>query len=238
MLEKEYKCLVTREQWQSYLCYMKKKYLILCPEELSQTNYYYDTSDYIQTLRIRHNRGRLVLQQKIRRITENGVVCSEEYQQNVSDIPERLDGSAFGLTGLRLLGHLHTKRLRFRPLEGVTADLDQNEFLGRTDYEVEIRRPAPRGAARPLSPAAAPARPEQGKVHAFSGPVSRGALLHALSQRGVSALHKKILFGGIPNARTVQILRDLFHHDHALMSKWLPWCNQYYISSLGDRHRT
>ena len=143
MLEKEYKCLVTREQWQSFLCYMKKKYLILCPEELSQTNYYYDTSDYIlarsgQTLRIRHNRGRLVLQQKIRRITENGVVCSEEYQQNVSDIPERLDGSAFGLTGLRLLGHLHTKRLRFRPMEGVTVDLDQNEFLGRTDYEVEI----------------------------------------------------------------------------------------------------
>ena len=46
MLEKEYKCLVTKEQWQSFLCLMKKKYGILCPEETVHVNYYYDTPDF------------------------------------------------------------------------------------------------------------------------------------------------------------------------------------------------
>lgn len=143
MLEKEYKCLVTKEQWQSFLCLMKKKYCILCPEETTQTNYYYDTADFVlnrtgRTLRVRQAGGRLLLQHKLRRIADGGVVCSEEEQRPAKDIPREMDGAPYGVSQLQLLGSLRTKRLRFRPLPGVRVDLDQNVYLGRTDYEIEI----------------------------------------------------------------------------------------------------
>lgn len=143
MLEKEYKCLVTKEQWQSFLCLMKKKYGILCPEEAVQTNYYYDTADFVlnrtgRTLRIRQSGGRLLLQHKLRRVAAGGVVCSEETESPAAAIPREMDGAPYGVSRLELLGSLQTRRFRFVPLPGVQVDLDQNVYLGRTDYEIEI----------------------------------------------------------------------------------------------------
>lgn len=144
MIEREFKCLVSPVSFCNFKYYISKKYRVLTPELIVQTNYYYDTPDFTLgkkniTLRIRQTGTELKLQRKSRLTQDGSCVESEETETPVPAIPRVISGNSAGTKDdVYLLGKLETKRLRYRISEDVTVDLDQNTYLGMTDYEIEI----------------------------------------------------------------------------------------------------
>lgn len=103
-----------------------------------QTNYYFDTDDCSMnrqgiTCRIRGKNGRYRVTIKNHQMNHDD--CSHE--ATIADTTQ-FDVSVFCALGLRLQGELITERTLLYEDAFCKAELDKNQFLGCTDYELEI----------------------------------------------------------------------------------------------------
>lgn len=113
-----------------------------------QTNgYYSDLAGALKkngiTLRARTIDGSSVIQVKAHKNAGSALQISEESEYKTDNIPEQLSaGEVKEMTGLEvpasLLGSLTTKRHSLMYADGVEICLDKNDYLDKTDYEIEI----------------------------------------------------------------------------------------------------
>ena len=133
MIEKEMKILLRREE-----------YFALRPPEnpytqpFTQRNYYFDTTDYAMdklgiTCRIREKKGKYTT--TIKTHDKQNTNCSIEINDDPKHAP---DLSIFGDLNLRSHGYMETERIILSKLDGFEVAIDQNTYLGVTDYELEI----------------------------------------------------------------------------------------------------
>ena len=134
MKEYEYKFVLRKdelEQIESCLCNGT-------PRHISQTNYYYDTENYIldsakMTCRIREINNNLKGTFKMHgKTAENGNV---EIDFKVAAGTEWFK---IGDIELRLMGALHTERKEYALQDGLKLVLDENSYLGTSDCELEL----------------------------------------------------------------------------------------------------
>lgn len=145
MLEKELKVLLTKEQ------YEKIDKLISWEDVYDQINFYYakegnEDIPGTPTVRIRSKKGKMQLEVKVPVSANAGSIMQhEEYAKDIAYIPpvilretlndllERTD-----MQDTKLLGFLYTNRRISTKYEGCEIALDKNEYLGKTDYELEV----------------------------------------------------------------------------------------------------
>ena len=139
-IEKEYKYLVSAEQFQVLLSKCNEKYPFF--KHKLQVNYYYDTEDNAlnsakTTVRIRQHHSDMKLQIKKHKECNNGLSTSDEYSGKIDTLP-----SAFKIPGvfssLYLKGVLVTERKTFSFGKNSSICFDGNMYLGVCDYEIEI----------------------------------------------------------------------------------------------------
>lgn len=144
MIEKEYKLLLSEEQYKQIDSYFK------WDNEFYQTNYYYNDQDnYIInkkiTVRIRERNNLLYLQVKIPQETINSLNIKEEkgikVHKILNPIPQSLVKELLNkdLQNVRQIGALKTyRKLNNSFLSDVKICLDKNEYLNLIDYELEL----------------------------------------------------------------------------------------------------
>lgn len=142
MLEKEYKFMLTKEEYETI------KKLFIWEKSYVQTNFYYfDNEGYLQknhiTVRVRAMNNRFYLQTKTS-LTRNGALyVNEERCKEIEGAPETinaqlLEGMVEGWNGdVHYTGKLSTERKIYK-VNGCELCLDRNDYLGKTDYELEI----------------------------------------------------------------------------------------------------
>ena len=123
------------------LCLSKIEALCGAGSVRLQTKYYYDTPKRELhkagvTLRVRQNHGRM--QGQIKRHDRGLTGNSEESYFSVSELPKNI---MFEGKKAKMLGSLTTQRHCFE-WRGCEIDVDANQYLGNTDYELEIEYPA------------------------------------------------------------------------------------------------
>lgn len=115
-------------------------------EIVEQTNYYYTAPENtgMTSIRVREIDSRLWLQVKAP-VSEDGALhVGKEFEKSLDSLPEVISSEELNrLTGaklpdVRLAGSLHTCRRLCRDFEGVEICLDKSDYLGRTDYELEL----------------------------------------------------------------------------------------------------
>ncbi|MFV9510906.1 CYTH domain-containing protein [Tepidibacillus sp. LV47] len=160
-LEKEYKALLTKEQFEDLKDYFAQFTEVLKP--YIQTNYYFDIENFglIEkgtTIRIRHKENTWELQIKIPKVHVTGYFEQQELRQSLSvseakqyiqeglpiDHPllkevwnEKKIG--FGINPvnrLKVVGSLQTKRHDFKFYTDIIS-LDESTYFDITDYELE-----------------------------------------------------------------------------------------------------
>ena len=111
-----------------------------------QVNYYFDTPDFSLStahcmLRVRRKKNTLYLQFKTKRIRKDSLFLCDESEAELNEFPKTVNPSRYFPeapdTECFLLGDLVTDRTDF-VFPGGVVSLDENVYLGRTDYEVEI----------------------------------------------------------------------------------------------------
>ena len=133
MIEKELKILLTREE-----------YFALRPPEnpytqpFTQKNYYFDTTDYAMdnlgiTCRIREKNGKYTT--TIKAHDKKNTNCSIEINDEPKNTP---DVSLFRDLNLKAQGYMVTERIILSSFDGFEVAIDQNTYLGVTDYELEV----------------------------------------------------------------------------------------------------
>lgn len=146
MLEREYKRLLTPDEHRLLLRCLSLP-TFAAQERLLQVNYYYDMPDGSLnrrgvTVRIRQAGDRLQGTVKRHRYAD-GVMHSLEEDFPVTRLPVRL---SCGGQLLVLRGQLVTERRRVRLDRGVELMLDENFYLGRRDFELELEFTEPKRA--------------------------------------------------------------------------------------------
>jgi uncharacterized protein YjbK len=146
MIENEFKYLVSEENFKRLQELIRNKY----PHSLSlfihQTNYYYDTSDFYLhknkiTLRARAIDNKIEMQFKRSEKVTGQDKKSTEFHRYLENIPKTIPSSfipADITEDANLLGSLTTERTSFQISNEVRIDFDKNNYLGITDYEIEI----------------------------------------------------------------------------------------------------
>jgi len=139
MTEREYKFLLPKEQF--YKMLEKAKTLYGTSRDKTQINHYYDDEVLSLnhkkiTVRIRESGGMFRLQIKSHGKTRTTYTLSEEREHETEAIPEEIALSELGNVGRK--GCLVTRRNSFSVCPGVSLDMDENTYLGLTDYEAEI----------------------------------------------------------------------------------------------------
>lgn len=142
MLETELKCMLTYEQYNQ----IRLMFDWDCVKE--QVNHYYSDSQNLLkrngiTLRVRTKDGINKIQVKKHTNTVSSLQVSEETEFETGNIPddfscdevEKMTGLAVSAT---LLGSLSTLRHSLFYAEGVEICLDKNDYINKTDYEIEI----------------------------------------------------------------------------------------------------
>ncbi len=111
-----------------------------------QVNYYFDTPDFALSaarcmLRVRRKKNVLYLQFKSKRIRNDALFLCDEWEAELTEFPKTVNPSRYFPQApdveCSLLGDLITDRTDFEFPGGVVS-LDENVYLGKTDYEVEI----------------------------------------------------------------------------------------------------
>ncbi len=141
-LEFERKALVDEETFSRLLAYFET---FADGERYTQVNTYYDTEDGLlakthRTLRVREKKGRLFQQYKYRQSARGDLRTATEYHLEVAALPEKIEGRSLpdGEDATFFpLGSLKTVRTDFK-IGGALVSLDQNTYLGYTDYEIEV----------------------------------------------------------------------------------------------------
>lgn len=104
---------------------------------VTQVNYYFDTDDFAMsrqdtTCRIRLRDGQYKATMK------RHAACTDQSTESEMEIYAGLDHNAFTDMGLKLWGALTTHRCVLLKNPHLEVVLDRNEYLGHTDYELEI----------------------------------------------------------------------------------------------------
>lgn len=103
----------------------------------SQINYYFDTDDFSMnrqntTCRIRLKDG------KYKATMKKHLFGTHHSIETEMKIHSGLDSNAFTDMGLKVQGELVTKRCVIMEDTSCEVVLDKNEYIGHTDYEIEI----------------------------------------------------------------------------------------------------
>ncbi len=141
--EFEYKALLTEEEYLRLRAYFSERY---APYTYTQINHYYDTQDFLlshlhATLRIREKTAGLMLEYKHGQRIVNGMRAATEDCFPVSVIPAEISGKALPDCDDSLvfhpIGSLTTVRTDCK-IGNALVSLDENTYLGITDYEIEV----------------------------------------------------------------------------------------------------
>ena len=139
-IEREIKISLTQEQ------YKTAEKLFQWGKIIEQTNFYYipQRDSGMTSIRVRQIGDRYFLQLKAP-ISENGALhVKKEYEQQLDNLPETLTAQELSqLVGrdfpaADLAGSLHTQRRLCTDFDHVEICLDKSEYLGLTDYELEL----------------------------------------------------------------------------------------------------
>ncbi|MBO4864021.1 MAG: CYTH domain-containing protein [Eubacterium sp.] len=141
--EKEIKILLNKEE------YEKVNDLFEWSKDYIQITHYYGSDINIKsknnTYRVREKNGKIKIQVKIPKSYDGSLHVKMEYEREISDIPEVLTKEELSnITGISILedkmyiGKLVTRRKECIKYENVEICLDKNEYLNKTDYEIEI----------------------------------------------------------------------------------------------------
>lgn len=132
MIEREKKRLLTEPEY----AFLRKA----CPPyavTTTRVNHYYDTRD--------HALGALDITYRIRECGSNRLVTvkthepnGEESREQSFSTNERPDTVTFGRMRLVRQGALTTERTAFSPCARLRICLDRSDYLGVTDYELEV----------------------------------------------------------------------------------------------------
>ncbi len=133
MLEFEKKILLSAEEHETILKIKHNQF----PVQV-QTNYYFDTDDFSMnkrgiTCRIRAKNG------KFKTTIKNHNLQQPDFSRE-EDISEKtkFDPKPFNAMGLKYQGELLTNRITLLKDDYCEVVLDRNDYLGYTDYELEI----------------------------------------------------------------------------------------------------
>lgn len=132
MVEIEKKIILENEEY----CFLKKTFFTGRP--IVQTNYYYDSDSFEMnklgiTCRIRETDDDCVATVK-----EHHMHWEEYSVENSIGIANVSDDDIFRKMGLKKQGRLITIRYYYKPYDDIVFCLDQNIYLGVTDYELEV----------------------------------------------------------------------------------------------------
>ena len=137
MTELEKKLLLTEDEYDYLMEHLGYESPLIQKPITTQINYYFDTDDFSMnrqntTCRIRLKDG------KYRATMKKHSSSADQSTEIEMDIYNGLDSNAFIDMGLKLQGELITKRCVVFKDANCEAVLDKNEYLGHTDYELEI----------------------------------------------------------------------------------------------------
>lgn len=145
MIEKEFKYLITKEEFYIFVKKLEKlKYNN--KKEVLQTNYYYDNDNCFLhknncTLRVREKKNKLSQQLKVRKEDGNGCVVSSETKTEIQNMPYAISSKRIKMHEVncefKLLGSLVTNRTRY-VFDGFSVDCDVSSYFGFKYYEIEI----------------------------------------------------------------------------------------------------
>lgn len=116
------------------------------PDGYVQVNYYFDTPDLALAsahamLRVRRKKNCLYLQYKNKRKRVGEMLLCDEWEAELKEMPRTVNPSRFFDEApdaeCSLLGDLVTHRRDFI-FPGAVVSLDENIYLGKTDFEIEI----------------------------------------------------------------------------------------------------
>ena len=141
MIEKEIKILLSQNQYKKILDTFNFE------EEFKQTNNYYlcEGASVDATIRIREKGNLTKLQVKIPKKRDKSLHIKEEYEEEVTEIPlviskdklKKMSGYNFPNDAI-YTGKLRTERRIYAFNDDIEIALDVNQYLGITDYELEI----------------------------------------------------------------------------------------------------
>ena len=147
MTETELKTIVTKDQYDIINA------IFNWDDEKTQINSYYISPDNILkkhgiTFRVRTINGEHILQIKKHSGRNGALQVSEETEFPIESIPDEFSAEeVFNYTGIKapvsLIGNLKTVRSSVFFADGVEVCLDKSEYLGTTDYEIEIEYTSP-----------------------------------------------------------------------------------------------
>lgn len=143
MKEQEFKSLISKERFEE----IRDNYT--WDKEFDQINhYYFDNNDYIIkneiTVRVREKDDSCKLQVKIPESIRSNIHIKNEFSMLFDNVPQVISGDVLKeLCGLdvgdvKRLGELKTERRTKKISDSVKLFLDKNEYLNKTDFEVEI----------------------------------------------------------------------------------------------------
>ena len=137
MTELEKKLLLTEDEYDYLMEHLGYESPLVQKPVTTQINYYFDTDDYTMnrkntTCRIRLKDG------KYKATMKRHSTGKDQSTETEMEIYDGLESNSFTKMGLKLQGELITKRCIVFKNTNCEAVLDKNEYLGHTDYEVEI----------------------------------------------------------------------------------------------------
>ncbi len=137
MTELEKKLLLTEDEYDYLMEHLGYESPLIQKPITTQVNYYFDTDDFSMnrqntTCRIRLKDG------KYKATMKKHSSAGDQSTETEMEIYNGLESNAFTNMGLKLQGELITKRCIVFKDANCEAVLDKNEYLGQTDYELEI----------------------------------------------------------------------------------------------------
>lgn len=137
MTELEKKLLLTEDEYDYLMELLGYESPLIQKPITTQVNYYFDTDDFSMnsqntTCRIRLKDG------KYKATMKRHSTGKDQSTETEMEIYDGLESNSFTKMGLTLQGELITKRCIVFKDTNCEAVLDKNEYLGHTDYELEI----------------------------------------------------------------------------------------------------
>ena len=137
MTELEKKLLLTEDEYDYLMEHLGYESPLIQKPITTQVNYYFDTDDFSMnrqntTCRIRLKDG------KYKATMKKHASSGDQSTETEMEIRNGFESNAFTDMGLKLQGELVTQRFVVLKDANCEAVLDKNEYLGHTDYELEI----------------------------------------------------------------------------------------------------
>lgn len=137
MTELEKKLLLTEDEYDYLMEHLGYESPLIQKPITTQVNYYFDTDDFSMnrqntTCRIRLKDG------KYKATMKKHASSGDQSTETEMEIRNGFESNAFTDMGLKLQGELVTQRFVVLKDANCEAVLDKNEYLGHTDYELEV----------------------------------------------------------------------------------------------------